>query len=194
MSQFEFILIIVSIVAGITISEILASVSRSLSASQVSFRTGPYYLALFLILYSTTRYVWLLWDFRSMQWEFWNFMLVLSPVLTFAIAAHVQVVPRDCASLNLEEHYFAKARLFYILLALQAALWALADLANLSHISDVTTVKHFIPDRFGAAAAAVAGYFWLAYSRKLSLHWVILGSQYLYLFYASLRSLPTLSE
>ena len=173
----------------------LASVSRSLSACGISFRTAVYYLAMLLLLFMTTRYVWLLWDFRALQWGFWNFMLILSPVLTIAIAAHVLAVPRDCTSLDLEDYYFDKAGLFYILIAVQTVLWALADLANLSHITDVSEVKHFIPDRFGAAGVAgTIGYIWLAYSKRLSHHWVLLTLPLLYLVYASLRSLPTLPE
>ena len=192
MSQFEFILIIISIVAGFAISEMLASVSRSFSASGISTRTAVYYLAMLLLLFLTTRYVWLLWDFRSLQWAFWNFMLILSPVLTIAIAAHVLAVPRDCTSLDLEDYYFEKAGLFYILLAVQGLLWVLVDLANLSQITDVSTVKHFIPDRFGSGLAGAAGFIWLAYSKRLSHHWVLLTLPLFYLVYASFRSLPTL--
>ena len=192
MSQFEFILIIISIVTGITISEMLVSISRGLLFGKLSLRTGPYYLATIFLLFLATRYVWVLWDFRLVQWDFWNFLLLLSPVLMLAIVAHVLAIPRVHSDIDIGDHYFSRASLFYILLIVQSLLWAWSDWVNLSHITEVSTVEGFTLIRFGAVGLGVVQFAWLAYTRRLSHHWVLLVTTLFYIFYRTFQSVPSL--
>lgn len=192
MSQFEFILIIISIVAGFAISELLAGIGRSLRKGVIYRHSGTYYLAVFVLLFLATRYIWTLWDYRSLQWIFGNFLLVLLPVFVIALAAHVISVPANSASIDLQEHYFASARVFYSLLIVINVSWALSDIANLAHLRKVVDSDSFIIIRFGAAAIGVVLFSWLAYTRRRSHHWVLLTGTLAYLLYASLQSLSTL--
>ena len=194
MSQFEFILIIISIVAGFAISEMLAGIGRSLRKSVVYRHSGLHYLAVLLLLFLATRYIWTLWDYRSLQWVFWNFLLLLLPVFAIALAARVISVPANSFSVDLEDHYFANAGAFYSLLIVLNASWALSDFVNLTHLREVIASDSFILVRFGAAAVGLVQFSWLAYTRRPSHHWALLIMTVAYLLYASFHSLTTLSE
>ena len=194
MSQFEFILIIISIVAGFAISEMLAGIGRSLRKSVVYRHSGLQYLAVILLLFLATRYIWTLWDYRSLQWVFWNFLLLLFPVFAIALAARVISVPANSFSVDLEDHYFANAGTFYSLLIVLNASWALSDFVNLTHLREVIASDSFILVRFGAAAVGLMLFSWLAYTRRPSHHWALLTVTVAYLLYASFQSLTTLPE
>ena len=193
MSQFEFILIAVTIVAGFAISEVLAGVGRSLRASDGSRYSGLFYLAALILLFLACRYIWTLWDYRSLQWAFSKFVLVLVPIFALALAAHVITVSASGDPVDLEEHYFSRARWFYILLIIFSISWALSDLANLSTLRSVTS-ENFLLVRFASVPVGVAIWAWLAHTRRRSHHWVILTGNLAYLVYVSFRVLPVLPE
>ena len=73
LSQFEFVLVVVAIVAGFSISAILAGWGRHLLAPPEMRPSGLQYLASLVLLFQTIRYVWVLWDFRAMDWLFLSF-------------------------------------------------------------------------------------------------------------------------
>jgi len=193
LSQFEFILVAVTIVTGFAISEVLAGVGRSLRASDGSRYSGLFYLAVLLLLFLACRYIWTLWDYRSLQWAFSKFVLVLVPIFALALAAHVITVGASGDPVDLEEHYFLRARWFYVLLIIFSVSWALSDLANLSTLRSVIT-EDFLIVRFGSVPVGVAAWAWLAHTRRRSHHWVILTSNLAYLVYLSFLVLPVLPE
>ena len=194
MSQFEFILIIISIVAGFAISEMLAGIGRCLRKSVVYRHSGLHYLAVLVLLFLATRYIWTLWDYRSLQWVFWNFLLLLFPVFAIALAARVISVPANSAFVDLEEHYFANTSAFYSLLIILNVSWAFSDFVNLAHLREVIASDGFILVRFAAAAVGLVQFSWLAYTKRPSHHWVLLSATVAYLLFASFRSLTTLPE
>jgi hypothetical protein len=69
LSPFEFILILIAIVAGFAISEILRAWGV-LIRERVPFRSAALYCyATLFLLTIILRYTWLLWDLRSMEWR-----------------------------------------------------------------------------------------------------------------------------
>jgi len=194
MSQFEFILIIISIVAGFAISEMLAGIGRSLRKGVVYRHSGLHYLAVLVLLFLATRYIWTLWDYRSLQWVFWNFLLLLFPVFAIALAARVISVPANSVSVDLQDHYFANSGAFYSLLIVLNVSWAFSDFVNLAHLREVIASDNFLIVRFGAAAFGLVQFSWLAYTRRPSHHWVLLTGTVAYLLYASFQTLTTLPE
>ena len=176
LSAFEFILILISIVAGFAVSEILAGWGR-LIRERVSLRaTGLYLAASFLLLAVIVRYVWVLWSLREMSWQFPGFVLTFSPMLVLALAAYV-TSPARTSHFSQRTHYFDQSRPLYYLLALFFVLWTLGDINRLAYYeeSGVYSGRPEIPWSFAARGVAVAILVFLAHTRRPSVHWLVLA-------------------
>jgi hypothetical protein len=190
LSQFEFVLVVVAIVAGFSISAILAGWGRHLLAPPEERPSGLQYLASLVLLFQTIRYIWVLWDFRAMDWLFLSFFLALLPVLVIALAAHVISIPGD-RNLRGLELYFSRARLFFLLQAIQLATWAVFDIYHLGLIRETVT-EGFLPVFFALRASGIVAFLWLTYSRRSSHHWIVLSVVLGTLVYFSLTMLTVL--
>ena len=180
-----------AIIAGFAISEILAGWGRSLLRSGGVHYSGLQFLASLTLLFMTVRYIWTLWNFRSIEWLFGSFVLVLVPILTIALAAHVISIPSPHAA-DADRAYFDRARPFFLLLAAVTISWTLYDLANIS------VLRNSFPQEMNTTvsvlrAAGTPAFLWLAYTRQRSHHWVVLGATFASLVYLSVRALPALS-
>ncbi len=190
MSQFEFVLVVVAIVAGFSISTTLAGWGRHLLSTPEERPSSLQYFASLVLLFQTIRYVWVLWDFRAMDWLFSSFFLALLPMLVIALSAHVISIPGDRAQAPLEL-YFSRARLFFTLQALVLATWTAFDLSHLSLIRE-TVSERFLPGFFAIRATGIVAFLWLAYSRRTSHHWIVLSAVFGTLSYFSLTMLTAL--
>ena len=154
---------------------------------RVPFRSAALYCyATLFLLTLILRYTWLLWDLRSMEWQFLAFVLAFLPVLVLALAAFTISIPRGSA-LNLAEHYFAQARPFYILVAVFLGVWSLADLLALDYQGQGD----------GVAASAgrmvfAGGALMLAFIRKEALHWLLLTGFFAAVVWVSGIAVPQL--
>jgi hypothetical protein len=119
MSLFEFLMILLSIIVGLGVSELLtgfASVLRTGRILQLTIAHWALFLAMFLVLLQV---FWETWSFNTLtKWSFpaMVFML-LTPVLLYLVT-HM-VFPDDTDS-NLSDYYFSKSRTIYVLLILTA--------------------------------------------------------------------------
>ena len=187
MSEFEFVLVTIAIVAGFAISEILAGWSRPLLArSNAGYSSLRFFASLFL-LFLTLRYIWTLWGVRSSEWHFVHFVLVLAPMLLIALAAHVISMPAEAPELDSTEIYFARARPFFLLLAGVLISWTLYEWANLTFIQKAYASEvnwTVLATRVGGVPA----FLWLAVTKRRRHHWVVLAVAIGSLVYLSLQS------
>lgn len=117
LSTFEFVLVLIAIVAGFAISEILSAWGR-LIRSRANLSDAALYLAASMVLQSyIVRYVWELWTVRAVEWSMPLFMLAFTPMWIAALAAYVISIPRE-TKITIHAHYFAESRPFFMLMAL----------------------------------------------------------------------------
>jgi hypothetical protein len=170
-SAFEFILILIAIVAGFAISEILAAWGRLIHARVALRHSALYCSASFLLLAIIVRYVWLLWILRGAEWGFLSFVLTFTPMLVLALAAYVIALPRETAP-DVPEYYFAQARPYYVLLAVFTVVWTIADLLNASERDLDLAPSSLLAGR----AVLTAGLLALAHTKSQALHWLFISA------------------
>ena len=193
MSAFEFILILVAIVAGFAISEILAAWGRLIRARVPVRHSALYCCASFFLLAVIVRFVWLLWALRASEWEFLSFVLTFSSILVLALAAYVIALPR-MGDLDVLEHYFAQARPFYVLLAVFIVVWTVASVESsagfLLQNQEETPVT--LSGLLVGRAVAFASLLTLAATKSHAIHWILLAGFVAALIAISFVALPQL--
>ncbi|MCM2310274.1 MAG: hypothetical protein NDI84_02625 [Steroidobacteraceae bacterium] len=130
MNVFEFLLVIVSIVLGLGITELLAGLVRILRGELVPGRLHA--LWMFVIFQLQVQLAWGLWGLRAkVEWQYPEFLLLLlAPVLLYLAAA--VIFPKVETPERLDAHLIRRRRPFFLLLTgyvMVAALysWLLFD-------------------------------------------------------------------
>ena len=128
MDVFEFVLVLVSIVIGLSMTELFAG-----SVRIVRGELSPYWLhALWLVqvfLFQVQAWWWL-WIFREwMDWTFAWLVLVLIPPALLYVAATL-IFPVRGRSVPLRDFYFESRKPFFLLLALLTASYVVIDWAR----------------------------------------------------------------
>lgn len=187
MSAFEFILILVSVVAGFAVSEILSGWGRLIRERTPISEVGVHILASSWLLVMTIRYVWVLWAFRGIEWHFFDFVLAFLPILVLALAAHV-TNPVRVLKFNPATHYLSQARPFCYLAALFFLTWSLGLQTAFIREGDLVAA----PQVIGLIAAAI--FMGLAHSRRQVLHGLGLGLALLVAIFMSTVAMTNLGE
>jgi hypothetical protein len=193
LSEFEFVLVTIAIVAGFAISEILAGWSRPMLARGSSGYSSLQFFASLFLLFLTLRYIWALWTVRLSEWHFLLFVLVLAPMLLIALAAYVISMPAETPEFDSTEIYFARARPFFLLLAGVMISWTLYEWANLAVIQKAYAAEV----NWTVLASRIVGvpaFLWLAFTKQRRHHWVVLAGAIGSLVYLSLQSLAALER
>jgi len=115
MNVFEFLLVIVSIVLGLGITELLAGFVRILRSELVAGRLHA--LWMFVILQLQVQLAWGLWGLRAkVEWQYPEFLLLLlAPVLLYLAAA--VIFPSAGSDESLDSHIIRRRRPLFLLLA-----------------------------------------------------------------------------
>lgn len=118
MSIFEFLMVLLSIIIGLSIAEILTGFADSLSSKREQkfpWLHTLFSLGLFLV---SLQVWWESWELRLLdQWAFTDLVLMVSiPVLLFVIS-RILNPGRDYAG-NLDDYYLKNASKIYILLGI----------------------------------------------------------------------------
>jgi len=133
MSQFEFVVVLFSLVVAFGVSELLAGWGKAY-ASRI--RRRPYGLqivATALLLIALLQSLWGYWGFRDVEWTFWLFLIALSPLLVLVAATYLITPDFDLDSgADARTHYFSVAPGVMVLLATWIALGAVAEFTLVS--------------------------------------------------------------
>lgn len=120
MALFEFIIILKSVVIGLAISQLLIGFASSLRDPDVC---RPYWLHTLLIatvFLALIQIWWESWPLSAVpQWRFSTLLLLLLPCVALFLVCHI-LFPRADGPGCLEQHYFNKHRLVFILVAITA--------------------------------------------------------------------------
>jgi hypothetical protein len=186
MSEFEFVLILVSVVAGFAISEILSGWGLVIRERVSIYEIGVHIIASLWLLLMIIRCVWVLWLFREADWSFIEFCLALAPVLVLALAAYVTNPARD-QSFTPATHYLKHARPFCYLGAVFLILWNFGTLRTLILANGFTS-----PGSVSAIIIAI-GLVGLAHVRKPVIHGVAFTALVAGVFYISSIAVTSLT-
>ncbi len=118
MNLFEFLMILLSLIVGLGITEILSGIARFLKrplAQEIPWVHGTATLAVFVALLQT---FWESWGLRELDvWSFPAMLFMLGSPICLFIMAYILFPERD-ERVGLEDHYFKQARLLWPLGAL----------------------------------------------------------------------------
>ncbi len=118
MNLFEFLMILLSIIVGLGLAEILSGFARVLKSNGVHEFSWTHSMVAVIIFFALLQTFWESWGLRSIEeWSFPAMLLMLgSPTLLYMIA-HV-MFPEHEQTANLEDYYFERARLIWVLASL----------------------------------------------------------------------------
>ena len=117
MSLFEFLMILLSIIVGLGISELLAGFARILREGRFRELCLPHALLLLTLVLALLQIFWESWALNSLEsWTFPALLLMLGGPALMYLASHVALPGNTDESL--EEYYYSRAALIYGLLVL----------------------------------------------------------------------------
>lgn len=125
MTQFEFVLVFVSIVVAFAVSDILASWGE-----QIRLRHRIRHYALHtawsaLLLFVMMQVWWSLWKLSERTgWTFPEYLALVVPFLTLALMAYILTPNLEEPDEDIRKHYFDNSRWFFSLGAFSLAAWA----------------------------------------------------------------------
>lgn len=118
MNLFEFLMILLSIIIGLGLAEILAGFARFLKSDGAHEFSWTQSAVAAIILVALLQTFWESWGLRSIgEWSFPAMLLMLAPPIFMYLIAHIIFPERD-QSASLEDYYYRRARLIWLLAAL----------------------------------------------------------------------------
>lgn len=162
MSQFEFVVVLMSFVVAFAISEILAGWGRQFAQRERVKASGLQLVASALLLLALVQAVWGYWGYRELEWTLLRFLVAFIPLLVlstapFFITPHIS----ESGIADAGDHYFRVRPLLFGIMGAFVLLNALTELVLSG------------PAPLGAQAirlVAVALFVWLAVSRDPRIH------------------------
>jgi len=173
MSGFEFVLVLYAIISGLGISDILSGWGEQVRARH---RISPYPLQIavsFLLMYFGITILWSFWTFRDINWTFLHYIAFAIIPLIIALASRIIRVETSVGSLPARDQYFLVAPAIFILMScvplviLLFSHWSslqeqLADRPEGRELVLLTIYR----------ASIFVGLLYVAFSKKVSVHWV----------------------
>ena len=118
MNLFEFIMVLTSIIVGMSLTELLSGIADSITRRNNRKFSWTHLLVSISLLIAIIQTWWELWDFHdTTELTFSNLLLMLSPSIVLYLVARVLNPGREFKS-SVEEYYFKNARLVWILVAI----------------------------------------------------------------------------
>lgn len=113
MNRFEFIMVMLSIIVGLGVTELLTGVARQFKAGKNCQASWIQSTVVIIILIALLQQWWESWGLQSVEnWSFpFVIMLLASPIFLFIIT-HL-LFPQDIEGGDLELHYFQQSRLIW---------------------------------------------------------------------------------
>lgn len=115
MTQFQFVMVLLSIIIGLGVTDLLSNVARQINhRTKVTFSWLQSGLVLFIFIALLQQW-WESWSLQSVEsWNFGTMLLMLAGPVGLYIASHM-LFPRKIEDIDLEDHYFGNARIFWLL-------------------------------------------------------------------------------
>lgn len=188
MSGFEFVLVLYAIISGLGISDILSGWGEQIRARR---RLSPYPLQIalsFLLMYFGISILWSFWTFRDINWTFSYYIAFAIIPLIVSLASRIIRVDTSVGSLPPQDQYFLAAKPIFILLACVPLMILLfSQLPSLrEQVADRPEGRELILLTIYRASIAV-GLLYVAWSKKVSVHWIGMCVMFLTVVLLSIR-------
>ncbi len=106
MSFFEFVLVITSVIYALSIAQLLAGIGRIAQSDLEQKLYAPHALWVAILFLGTLLTWWSLWEFRSIEWTFAAyFLLILQPVVIYFACSLIATNSLATSAMSLEEHF-----------------------------------------------------------------------------------------
>lgn len=128
MSQFEFVLVLMSFVVAFAISEILAGWGRQFRQREQVTLSALQLTASALLLLALVQALWGYWNFRDTAWTLGRFLVAFLPLLVLSTAPFI-ITPHisDRGSVDAGAHYFRVRPVMFGILCVYVLLNLLAE-------------------------------------------------------------------
>ena len=163
MSPFEHLSVLISIIIGLGLTHLLASVHRLVQArDRVKLHWLPL-LWVVLIFISQVEWWWASFEWRTrVEWNFFYFLFILqSPVALYLAAAFVLPDVEAGESYDLKQYYLATRRWLFLAIAMSPAVDAVRRAELAGSITDFGAVSNLV-------SAVLVGS--MAFTQKLWYH------------------------
>ena len=190
MNLFEFLLIVVSILLGLGITELLSGVARILRGELPAGRLHTLWIVIVFLVQA--QLAWGLWLLRSLEeWRYPEFLLLLTgPILLYMASA--VLFPATVASGTLDGHLMQRRRAFFALMLAYVCFTALFEAFLLDGSLELA------PTMLRLVAVSLFAALMVSGSRRL--HWIlalaVLASQlwFTYAYTFVLAATPTVQQ
>ncbi len=118
MDRFEFLMVLLSIIVGLGISELLTNVARQIRARQTCRPFWVHSGVVVLLFLAFLQIWWESWGLRSVEiWTFPALLLMLAGPAGLFVISHL-IYPDEIEGADLESYYFKNARVLWSIAAL----------------------------------------------------------------------------
>ena len=118
MSLFEFIMVLVSIIIGMSITELLAGMADTITRKNSRTFSWIHVLLSIGLLIASIQIWWEFWDFSTItEWSFLNLLLMLLPPVFLYLIARIINPGREFSG-SLDDYYFLTAGRIWVLIGL----------------------------------------------------------------------------
>ena len=118
MTLFEFIMVLVSIIIGMSVTELLAGIADTITHKKSRTFSWIHVLLSIGLLIASIQSWWELWEFSGIaEWSFLNLLLILLPPVLLYLIARILNPGREFSG-SLNDYYFHTARKIWVLASL----------------------------------------------------------------------------
>jgi hypothetical protein len=151
MSRFEFVLVLLSIIIGLGLTELLRNVVRQIRARKTVKIFWPQTILVGIMFFALMQIWWEIWGLHVVEvWSFPVLLLMLAGPITLFCTSHL-IFPTKIEGANLEKYYFLNSRLIWGLASFTVIVSTLfrplafgANLFDPSNIASVFLLMIFI--------------------------------------------------
>lgn len=162
MDRFSFVMVLLSIIVGLGVTELLTNFARQIQNRRKSTFYWVHTALAFLVFIALLQQWWESWDQRFVEtWSFPILLMMLGAPVGLYVISHL-LFPEDAREVDFKYHYYQNSRVTYLIGALTvvtASLYRPISFGN--RIID--------PDNLASALIFVA-FLTLSFSKKRSLH------------------------
>jgi hypothetical protein len=182
MSLFEFLMVFVSIIVGLGVTEILTGIAMQIRHRDTVKGYWVHSAGVLLIFIALIQNWWELWSRRDLpEWTFLSLVLMLVPPASLYLVAHL-IFPEPIAGSNIRQYYYERLRPVWLL--------ALLTAATSSTFGFFTTGESPVTGDNLSTAIMSLGFIALASSRNVLLHSVLIPGFLMVLLWDIIRWHP----
>ncbi len=162
MDRFSFVMVLLSIIVGLGVTELLTNFARQIQNRRKSTFYWVHTALAFLVFIALLQQWWESWDQRFVEtWSFLTLLMMLGAPVGLYVISHL-LFPEDTREVDFYDHYYRNSRVTYLIGALTVVTATLYR--PLSFGDDVID-----PDNL-TSVLILAAFLALSFSKKRMLH------------------------